>query len=130
MNGFDLPSFTTAALLLAPQGITATGTGTLTPDVTQLIGRGSFAATVGSVTAGGTLAITLEHADTVGGTYTPVSGAVINITAANANSIARSANPVNIDALKPFIRVSYVAGGATPTINVAVTLFGVNARRD
>jgi hypothetical protein len=127
MNGFDLVSCVASAVLLPPSVVTATGTGTLTPDTINMVGRASFFAVVGPVVAGSTMAITLEQGDTITGPWTAVPGAVINLSAASANTVVR----VGVQAVdtKRFVRANYTVSGAGASLNVAVLISSFTAVR-
>ena len=70
-----------------------------------------------------TLDVTVESSDTLGGTYTAITGAAFTrvTTTASQQSLV-----ISKDEARHFIRVTYTLGGTTPSFTFSVNAVGVN----
>lgn len=72
-----------------------------------------------------TLAVSITHCDTVGGTYTAVTGGgFTGLTTTNVNGKQKIV--LNVNSLKQFIQIAYTIGGtATPKYYVSIQAVAV-----
>lgn len=70
-----------------------------------------------------TLDVTVESSDTLGGTYTAITGAAFTrvTTTASQQSLV-----ISKDEARRFIRIVYTLGGTTPSFTFSVNAVGVN----
>ena len=110
-----------AAVLDAPAAITANGNGT----GFDLAGyEGSVLVTLAAGAVGGTnptMAVKLQHSDTVGSGYTDLGVAFVTLTAAGIATAI-----VDTHGTKRYIRTDRTIGGtATPTFTLSANVVGV-----
>lgn len=70
-----------------------------------------------------TLAVTVESSDTLGGTYTAISGAAFTTVTTTAS---QQSLVISKDEARRFVRVTYTIGGTTPSFTFSVNAVGVN----
>lgn len=102
---------------------TLTGTGV---DIRKYAGYGQVVLQSSAGTGTNpTLNVKLQHADTVGGSYTDITGAVFAEVTDAADSTQMIQLPV--DEVKPFIKViGTIAGTDTPTFSFGVSLVAIS----
>jgi hypothetical protein len=69
-----------------------------------------------------TLDVTVEHSDTLGGTYTAISGAAFTRV---INAASHQRLVISKDEARRFVRVTYTIGGSTPSFTFSVNGVGV-----
>ncbi len=119
----DLPRATVALLLTSDvQGAAGTvdGTGIDTKDY-EGMAIASLNAKVGTGTTP-TLDVKIQESDTLGGTYTDVTGAAFAQVTDVAGTAGVQKIAIDISGTKRFIRARSVAGGTTPSFNRSCTL--------
>lgn len=112
--------------LAAAAAVTATGNGTGV-DVTSFVGQVAVVLTSAAGTGTTpTLDVKLQQSDTLSGTYTDISGATFSqvVAAASVQKIS-----LNVDSVKPFIRIVDTVGGTTPSFTRCVSLLGLKQNR-
>ena len=70
-----------------------------------------------------TLAVTVESSDTLGGTYTAISGAAFTTVTTTAS---QQSLVISKDESRRFVRVTYTITGTTPSFTFSVNAVGVN----
>jgi len=118
---FDITQ-STRTVILAPAAAQSVTNTTPAVDVTKFYGVASLAIDAGSFTAGATIAVNLQDAATLGGTYANVPGTTVFLTEASAG-LSQNIG-VNTDALRGFVRAVITLGGPTPTVNASVRFSG------
>ena len=69
-----------------------------------------------------TLAVTVEHSDSLGSGYTAISGAAFTTVTTTAS---QQKLVVSKDEAKRYVRVTYTLGGTTPSFTFSVNAVGV-----
>lgn len=97
--------------------VTATGDGSEV-DMSDAAGPINLILSIGAVTGTSpTLSVTVKSAPNSGGTYAAVpEGTLFSLTSSDANSVKVIVLPQNVNG---FLKISWTAGGTTPSFTVA-----------
>lgn len=70
-----------------------------------------------------TLAVIVEHSDTLGGAYTAISGATFTTVTTTAS---QQSLLISKDEARRFVRIAFTIAGTTPSFTFSVNAVGVN----
>lgn len=92
-------------------------------DISALEGDIQFILTATAAGSGAAFASRIEESDTLGGTYTAVTGGAFTEI---GNAVSKQVLTLNADNLKSFIRYSVTAETGTASSVISVNAYGVN----
>lgn len=97
--------------LFAPAVVAASSDGTIAIDTRPYEGTAKFRIAAAAAGTGVTRNARLQHSDTQGGTYTDVPGGAFPVSAANTAQDAEL--QLDVNALRPWVRVAFTVAGGT-----------------